>query len=57
MKLGSLDCAVTVCDEAGTVISWNPSLVQGLGQSKDFSNIRKVNKACRGESWFGFRPK
>lgn len=26
-----LDCAVTVCEGAGTVITWNPSLVQGIG--------------------------
>jgi len=26
-----LDCAVTVCEGAGTVITWNPSLVQEIG--------------------------
>jgi len=31
MEAGLLDCAVTVCDGAGTVISWSPSLVQGIG--------------------------
>ncbi|RLE89151.1 MAG: hypothetical protein DRJ49_03910 [Thermoprotei archaeon] len=31
MRKGLLDCAVTVCEGAGTVISWNPDLVQGIG--------------------------
>jgi len=31
MEEGLLDCSVTVCDGAGTVISWNPSLTQGIG--------------------------
>ncbi len=31
MEKKLLDCAVTVCDGAGTVISWNPSLVQAVG--------------------------
>lgn len=31
MEEGLLDCAVTVCEGAGTVISSNPSLVQGMG--------------------------
>ncbi len=26
-----LDCAVVVCDGAGSVIAWNPELVQGIG--------------------------
>jgi putative methanogenesis marker protein 8 len=26
-----LDCAVVVCDGAGSVIAWNPDLVQGIG--------------------------
>jgi len=31
MKNGLLTCAVIVCEGAGTVITWNPSLVQGIG--------------------------
>jgi len=31
MKKGIIDCAVTVCDGAGTVITDNPSLVQAIG--------------------------
>jgi len=31
MESGLLDCAVVVCDGAGTVITPNPSLVQGIG--------------------------
>jgi len=31
MKKKLLDCAVTVCEGVGTVISSNPSLVQGIG--------------------------
>ncbi|MEM2904733.1 MAG: DUF2099 family protein [Candidatus Bathyarchaeia archaeon] len=31
MRMGLLDCAVTVCDGAGTVISSSPGLVQGIG--------------------------
>ena len=31
MKKGLLDCAVTVCDGAGTVITSNPELVQAIG--------------------------
>ena len=31
MEQGMLQCAVTVCEGAGTVIAWNPSLVQGIG--------------------------
>lgn len=31
MRKGLLDCAVTVCDGAGTVITSNPALVQGIG--------------------------
>jgi len=31
MESGLLDCAVVVCDGAGTVITSNPSLVQGIG--------------------------
>lgn len=31
MKEGLLDCAVTVCEGAGTVISGNPQLVQEIG--------------------------
>jgi len=31
MEQGLLQCAVTVCEGAGTVITWNPSLVQGIG--------------------------
>lgn len=31
MKEGLLDCAVTVCEGAGTVISWDPDLEQGIG--------------------------
>jgi len=31
MNQGLLDCAVTACDGAGTVITSNPSLVQGIG--------------------------
>ena len=31
MRRGLLDCAVTVCEGAGTVISWNSDLVQGIG--------------------------
>lgn len=31
MRRGLLDCAVTVCDGAGTVIADNPDLVQGIG--------------------------
>ena len=31
MESGQLDCAVVVCDGAGTVITPNPSLVQGIG--------------------------
>ncbi len=31
MKKGLLDCAVTVCDGAGTVITSNPNLVQAIG--------------------------
>ncbi len=31
MKEGLLDCAVTVCEGAGTVIAWKPDLVQGIG--------------------------
>jgi len=29
LENGLLDCAVTACEGAGTVISWSPSLVQG----------------------------
>jgi putative methanogenesis marker protein 8 len=31
LKKGLLDCAVTVCDGAGTVIASDPGLVQGIG--------------------------
>jgi len=31
MEQGMLQCAVTVCEGAGTVIAWNPSLAQGIG--------------------------
>ncbi len=31
LKRGLLDCAVTVCDGAGTVIASNPNLVQAIG--------------------------
>jgi len=31
MREGLLDCAVTVCEGAGTVISWSAELVQGIG--------------------------
>ena len=31
MRAGLLDCAVTVCEGAGTVIAWDPDLVQGIG--------------------------
>ena len=31
MEEGLLDCAVTVCEGAGTVIAWRPALVQGIG--------------------------
>jgi len=31
MEEGILDCAVTVCEGAGTVVSNNPDLVQGIG--------------------------
>jgi len=31
MDQGMIQCAVTVCEGAGTVIAWNPSLVQGIG--------------------------
>lgn len=31
MKMGALDCAVTVCEGAGTVISTSPDLVQEMG--------------------------
>ena len=31
MEQGLIQCAVTVCEGAGTVITWNPSLVQGIG--------------------------
>ena len=31
MENGLIECAVTVCDGAGTVLTWNPSLVQGIG--------------------------
>ena len=31
MKEGLLDCAITVCEGAGTVIAWEPELVQGIG--------------------------
>jgi len=31
LKKGLLDCAVTVCDGAGTVITGNPHLVQAIG--------------------------
>mgnify|MGYP000179704882 CR=1 FL=1 len=31
MREGLLDCAVTVCEGAGTVIAWEPELVQGIG--------------------------
>ena len=31
MEEGLLDCAVTVCEGAGTVIAWEASLVQGIG--------------------------
>ncbi len=31
MEKGVLDCAVTVCDGAGTVVSTEPSVVQGIG--------------------------
>ena len=31
MRKGLLDCAVTVCEGAGTVVAWGPDLVQGIG--------------------------
>ena len=31
MEEGLLDCAVVVCEGAGTVIAWEPGLVQGIG--------------------------
>jgi len=31
MEKGLIDCAVTVCEGAGTVISWNSDLVQSIG--------------------------
>jgi len=31
IKMGLLECAVTVCDGAGTVITGNPDLVQAIG--------------------------
>ena len=31
MRKGLLDCAVTVCEGAGTVLAWEPDLVQGIG--------------------------
>jgi len=31
MRKGLLDCAVTVCEGAGTVLAWEPGLVQGIG--------------------------
>jgi len=31
MEQGMIQCAVTVCEGAGTAIAWNPSLVQGIG--------------------------
>ena len=31
MRKGVLDCAVTVCDGAGTVVSSDPAIVQGIG--------------------------
>ncbi len=31
MRKGLLDCAVIVCEGAGTVVAWDPDLVQGIG--------------------------
>ena len=31
MEEGLLDCAVVVCEGAGTVVAWEPELVQGIG--------------------------
>jgi putative methanogenesis marker protein 8 len=31
LRRGGLDAAITVCDGAGTVVSTNPELVQGIG--------------------------
>ena len=31
MREGLLDCAVVVCEGAGTVVAWEPDLVQGIG--------------------------
>lgn len=31
LKGGIIDCAVIACDGAGTVIAYNPSLIQGIG--------------------------
>jgi len=55
MKKKLLDCAVTVCEGAGTVISSNPSLVQGIGarltgiiKTSPVKNIIKHIKTNRG---------
>ena len=48
-----IDCAVVVCDGAGSVITWNPDLVQGIGARMNglirTSPIREVIERIRKE--------